>query len=429
MQLRRRRVRPDVFPPIELAGAPGPFRGLLATRSESALRRRRGTVQLGSAYLPPLEQTGAPSPFRLQLAARAESGLRRRRGSVQLASVYFPPLEQARAPSPFRLLLAARAESGLRRRRGSVRLGSAYLPALEQLGVRSPFRSLLTARSESGLRQRRGSGRLRSGLALPPVILTWRPAVGRRPWRGGRVLVARQHLPETRITRTWLSVRDVTPGRFRRRPGWIWQAPPIPLADAQAVWYHIYANTGAGDPINYASPIATVDGLSWISSRLSFPGTWKFGVRAFYQPNGLEERNLDCSITLILDSSGNDITNRPVPPTGLRAMAVKGGNLKVEWSHPLSGLGARPTTPVGFNVYLGTSTPLSYISPAATVSWTSSIMNVFTATLSGLTSGTTYWIGVRSYNATSEEPNTATVSCASDATGPGAVQSLTASAV
>jgi hypothetical protein len=188
----------------------------------------------------------------------------------------------------------------------------------------------------------------------------------------------------------------------------------------------VYANTGANDPINYMTPVATVNGISWTSSPLSYAGDWKFGVRAFYYPSGLEEQNLDCEVEVILDASGDDITNRPAPPTGLRALAQKGGNIKAEWGYPNPASKAK--TPAGFHVYLGIGS-VSYATPAATVSYGSSIVNTFTATLTGLTNGTTYTIGVRAYNATAEEPNTATVTCTSDASGPTAVQALSAMAV
>ena len=65
--------------------------------------------------------------------------------------------------------------------------------------------------------------------------------------------------------------------------------------------YHIYSNTGVGDPIDYSTILATTGLLTWTSSPLAYPGTWRFGVRAFNPVNGLEEENLDCSIALILE--------------------------------------------------------------------------------------------------------------------------------
>jgi hypothetical protein len=190
--------------------------------------------------------------------------------------------------------------------------------------------------------------------------------------------------------------------------------------------YHIYSNTGAGDPINYASPVATITSpatTTWSSSALTHPGTWSFGVRAFDTVSGLEEENLDCSVTIVLDASGQDITNQPPAPVGLRAFATAGGAIRVEWISP-------PTTvvqqPQGFHVYFGTGGTPNYASPAATVLFAAATANTFATNLTGLTDGITYTIGVRAYNAIAEETNTNTVTVTADATGPNAVVSLTA---
>jgi hypothetical protein len=192
-----------------------------------------------------------------------------------------------------------------------------------------------------------------------------------------------------------------------------------------SIEYHVYGNTGAGDPIDYSSPLATSSDLSWTSGSLTFPGTWSFSVRAYDTVSSLEEQNLDCAISIVLDSNGNDITNRPLPPTAIRAFALAAGSIRVEWYYPPSaGLNA----PTGFNVYTGTGGSPSYGSPAAAVAFSTGIANTFASTLSGFTDGTTYTIGVRAYNATAEESNTNTVNVTADATGPAAVVSLTGTA-
>ena len=191
--------------------------------------------------------------------------------------------------------------------------------------------------------------------------------------------------------------------------------------------YHIYSNTGIGDPINYSSIIATTGLLEWTSGPLSFPGTWRFGVRAFSPVTGLEEQNLDCSITLILDASGNDITNRPKPPTALRAFATAGGGIRVEWAY--NTINPLPV-PTGFHVYIGTGGTPNYGAVAATVSFAASIGATFVANLASLTTGITYTIGVRAYNAVAEEPNTTTVNVTADnVAGPSAVVDLTGGAI
>jgi hypothetical protein len=202
-----------------------------------------------------------------------------------------------------------------------------------------------------------------------------------------------------------------------------------PTADAIAVLggglaYHVYANTGVGDPINYLTPVATVAGTSWTSSTLAAPGTWSFAVRAF-DTDG-EEQNLDCAVTIVLDANGNDITNRPAPPVGLRALATASGGIRVEWGYPST---TGPKAPTGFHVYLGTGSSPTYAAPVATVAFNTGIFSAFVANLSGLADGISYAIGVRAYNALGEEANVTVVSVTADATGPAAVDSLTATAI
>jgi hypothetical protein len=190
--------------------------------------------------------------------------------------------------------------------------------------------------------------------------------------------------------------------------------------------YHIYSNTGAGDPINYASPVATITSpatTTWLSSALTHPGTWSFGVRAFDTVSGLEEENLDCSVTIALDASGQDITNQPPAPVGLRAFATAGGAIRVEWTSPPT---STAKTPTSFLVYFGTNGAPDYASPVATVLYSTSIANVFTYNSATLTSNVAYTIGVRAANATATETNTNTVTVTAVSVGPTAVVGLTA---
>jgi len=363
-----------------------------------------------------------PLPISWSIARDQRPWSRRVKGWVYLPAqhaekpVVFPRVQLVRDPNPFRRRIPGRI--GSPQNQGETPIVYPW-SALRILGQHSP---------------RRGRTSVPSGVALThaaPAVLRSTPVVARQtPRRTGRVTLGvllalpPASIPFATPTRP---ARDPQPRR-RRVPGLARIIPFAPPGSSipAPVWYHVYANRGAGDPINYATPLATVNGLSWTSSPLSYPGDWKFGVRAFYYPNGLEEQNLDCAVELILDSSGNDITNRPAPPTGLRAIAVKGGNIKVEWSYPNPATAAK--TPTGFHVYDGIGS-VSYSAPVATVSYGASIANVWTAVITGLSNGTTYSFGVRAYNATAEETNTASVTCTSDATGPGAVQLLTAVAV
>ncbi len=190
------------------------------------------------------------------------------------------------------------------------------------------------------------------------------------------------------------------------------------------VQYHVYTNTVGSTPIDYGSPVATVSATTWMSGTLRAPGTWRFGVRAF-NGNG-EEQNLDCSVTIVLDAYGNDITNRPLPPTGLRAFATANGGVRAEWWYPPT---AGAKAPTGFHVYCTAGSSVSYEAPSATVLYGSGLFNTFVSNIAGLSNGTQYAIGVRAYNASGEEQNTTAVAVTADATGPTAVLSLTAVAI
>lgn len=188
------------------------------------------------------------------------------------------------------------------------------------------------------------------------------------------------------------------------------------------VAYHVFMNTGIGDPINYGSVVATVTGLTWTSSPLTVPGVYSFGVRAFYVISGLQESNLDCEITVDLNAAGVDISNSPLAPLALRAFPYGTGGVRVEWiAPPVYG----PSAPTGFHVYFGTGPAPNYGVVAATVLASAVLVNNnFILDLTGLTGGTLYAIGVRAFNATAEETNTNTVSVTPISTGPLPVQSL-----
>jgi hypothetical protein len=265
------------------------------------------------------------------------------------------------------------------------------------------------------------------------------------------------------------------PGR-NRRAGSVWTPRQTPYV---GVAYHVYSNTGAGDPINYTSPIATIPIMttSFTTGTLKYPGTWSFGIRAFDLVSGLEEQNLEVATTIILNAAGVDVTNMPGPPLALRAFALAGGAIRVEWAYAAPGNSAK--LPTGFHVYLGPvagpMAPVSsvksgagrrdwsgsvwvargvaspgksaprgpgrsnwscangaapdYSSIVATVAYNAAILNTFVANIPALNSGTTYAVGVRAYNASAEEANTNVVNVTADSTGPAAVDSLTAAAV
>ncbi len=193
----------------------------------------------------------------------------------------------------------------------------------------------------------------------------------------------------------------------------------------ERVIYSVYANTGHGDPINYASAIDVTPTLTYTTAPLSYPGTWSFDCRAKWAISGLEEQNVDARVDIVLDALGRDITNTPPAPLGLRAFATANASVRAEWTSPPTTVAKTPTS---FNVYRGIGTP-SYGSPIANVLYITGLANSFVANLTtGFTDGVTYAIAVRAANATGEEKNTAFVLVTADSTGPAAVVDLTATA-
>lgn len=184
--------------------------------------------------------------------------------------------------------------------------------------------------------------------------------------------------------------------------------------------YHIYGNAGSG-PVNYGSVVATTASLTWTSSALAFPDTWKFAVRAWDTVSSLEESNIDALVTVQLDGTGVDVSGMPTAPLGLAAHARAAGTIRVDWTQPRSG-------PTGFHVYQGTGGTPSYVSPVATVPYGSGL-TVYTALISGLTGGTAYTFGVRAYNATGEEANTATATATAVTAVTATVTGLVGSAI
>lgn len=188
-----------------------------------------------------------------------------------------------------------------------------------------------------------------------------------------------------------------------------------------ATEYHVYANTGIGDPINYASPVATTASTTYTSPTVTGPATWSYDVRAFDTVTGLEEQNID-SVTIQVNASGNDVSNTPAAPVSLSVLARAGGAVLVDWAYPGISAVAAPT---GFHVYLGSTGSPDYTSPVATVVAGPALLGQYTALIAGLTNGTTYQVGVRAFNATAEEANTFFKSVVALSVGPLAVVGLT----
>jgi hypothetical protein len=434
--------------PSDGSGGPLGWSVVRERRRQTWVRAEAGSGAGGSGGAP------AAGSCLSGLTARA-AGVRRRAGRAAFVPAVLPGTPAAPAPPPLRAAIVAR-------RRSTPPPGRVRMPGPPPQSARSPLASTAPVMRERAWRP--GLAALRGRLAIGNPVSTLKPVVAGRPgrrYRTGSVALPRfgggtipALLPPSRailtptarrggsarpMPRAWSppcflqAARPILPGvtpirrggesTTRRRPGLVsrWVSVGMPF-DGQ-LHYNIYGNSGSGDAIDYAAPIAGVLATSWTSASLA-PGTWSFGVRAA-DGNG-EEQNLDCAIAIVLDASGNDVTNRPGPPVGVRAIPLAGAVVRVEWYYPPTrGAG----TPTGFNVYLGTGGVPDYSSPAAMVAYGAGILNTFVANLSGLSDGVNYAIGVRSFNASGEEANTRSLAVAADATGPKPVDGLNATTI
>lgn len=191
-----------------------------------------------------------------------------------------------------------------------------------------------------------------------------------------------------------------------------------------AVVYRVYQGDSSGGPVDYTAIVATVSGLSYAAAALGLGTTTRFAVRSYDNVALVEDDSVDAEVTIVVDGSGADATNAPRPIRLIRARAAANASVIVEWS-PDDPTPAR--TPTGYRVYGGTPT-VSYGSPLATVAH-SGFGRAHRATLTGLTSGATYQVAVRPYNANGEQTgSTLVVAVVPDSSAPPAVEGLAGTA-
>jgi hypothetical protein len=191
--------------------------------------------------------------------------------------------------------------------------------------------------------------------------------------------------------------------------------------------YRIYSGDSTGGPVDYTTILATTLANTWTSPALSAGTSQRFAVRAFDPLTGLDDGNLDATVTVSLDETSNDVTSTPLGPMTLAASPGPGGSATASWSF-LQPPGLRPP-PAGFNVWLTAGSTVNYnAGPTASVPYVPG-QTAYTATLSGLTGGATYSIGVRAWNATATEGNTLSARVVGVTTGPSAPDGATGSAL
>lgn len=193
-----------------------------------------------------------------------------------------------------------------------------------------------------------------------------------------------------------------------------------------AIVYQVFSNDGAGGPINYAAPIATVTGTSYTTGALAASGDYRFAVRALDTVTGLAEANTQARVRVVLDATGNDVGQVPNAPFAVVARPASSGGCLVAWSYFAAGQSAPPTA---FLVYLTAGTTPSLTTPAATVAYRPGASG-YSCGLGGLADGGTYTVAVVAQGATPALASAAaTATVVGDATPPGDVEALAAVAV
>ena len=185
--------------------------------------------------------------------------------------------------------------------------------------------------------------------------------------------------------------------------------------------YHVYKGDNAGGPIDYTTIVATTASLSYAAGAMPVSAITRWAVRAFDTVTTLEETNIDATVTVITDGSGNDITNRPSAPQALTGRPTAAGGSTLHWMYPPNAPGGVPT---GFHVYRGTPT-VSYASAIGTVAFTAG-RATYSFNDTGLSDEVAYQYAVRAYNATAEEANTTVIVVTGEVNGPTHVDSLAA---
>ena len=187
-----------------------------------------------------------------------------------------------------------------------------------------------------------------------------------------------------------------------------------------ATQYRVYGNTGVGDAVDYTTVLHTTASQSWSPPALAPGSDWTFAVRAFDTVTGYEEANVDARVRIHLNAAGADLSLRPAPPLGLRVDAVSGG-VRVAWGC----LRSATPAPTGFKVWVTSGASVNYAAaPAATVAFDPD-QATYVTTVTGLTPGGTYSVGVRATNAAGDEPNTNAATVTVPSAGPAAVTDLT----
>jgi hypothetical protein len=187
----------------------------------------------------------------------------------------------------------------------------------------------------------------------------------------------------------------------------------------------VYANDGAGGPVDYVTPAAALaDGtLAWTSPALADGSDWTFAVR-LRGPAGLRERNADARVRVRVGAGGALLPDLPDPPAHPAAVAESATALRVTWAFRA----AAGPAPSAFGVWVVPGTTPSAAGPPALAVPAVAGRHAYSARLAGLAAATAHAVAVAALAGPAYGPAATCVAATPAAAGPAAVDGLAAAA-
>ena len=193
--------------------------------------------------------------------------------------------------------------------------------------------------------------------------------------------------------------------------------------------YRVYHNAGEGR-IDYATVRETLSDAAdaWTSDALSYPATWRFGLRAYNEYG--EEMNVNVADEVVLLASGEESSPRPNKPAGLGATPAADGKVTIAWSYDAVGADAQCSH---FHIFHDSGTgEVDFTTPIGSVDLDADggTLTHYTFESNALDDGVTYRFAVRAVTADEiEDTNTEWVEATADATAPTQPASLSGDVV
>ena len=180
--------------------------------------------------------------------------------------------------------------------------------------------------------------------------------------------------------------------------------------------YRIYSNHGAG-VVDFATSEGRVstNARHWAKAGLSYPGTWRFVVRAYNA--AASELNVDREASVGIEADGGEEPVRPASPMGLEAQAGPGGTVKLSFSYEEEDGEPEATH---FHVYHDNGTGvIDEGTVVAEIARTGGMLTHYVHQTGALVGGKTYRFRVKAVTAAGAESETSEfVAVTADAAGP-----------